>query len=192
MTVPHQPDSRNRKIGTVRDAGSNRWKGIMKFLRETSVLVSASELGQVLGTDLETVNNWIRRGIISRAQIGGRKLRNRLFSTEEVYKTALKNELVKLGIPPSPASEAVNALWKEWDRKKDVPEGRNIYAVVLPSNDKWTVALCSQKISGGLLHKFGKSKSIEEMDLPKQAFAVIPISEVFGRASKKLSELLNR
>jgi hypothetical protein len=59
----------------------------------------------VLGTDLETVNNWIRRGIISRARIGGRKLRNRLFSTEEVYKTALKNELVKLGIPPSPASE---------------------------------------------------------------------------------------
>jgi hypothetical protein len=59
----------------------------------------------------------------------------------------------------------VNTLWKEWDRK-DVPEGRNIYAVVLPSNDKWAVALCSQKISGGLLHKFGKSKSIEEMDLP--------------------------
>jgi hypothetical protein len=28
------------------------------------------------------------------------------------------------------------------------------------------------------------------MDLPKQAFAVIPISEVLGRASKNLSELL--
>jgi len=34
------------------------------------------------------------------------------------------------------------------------------------------------------------SKSIEETDLPKQAFAVIPISNVFERIEKKLSELL--
>jgi hypothetical protein len=149
-------------------------------------LVTAIE---AIGLDLETIKNWIRRGIISRAPIGGRQLRNRLFSSEEVYKTALKNELVKLGIPPSRASEAVNALWKEWDRK-DAPEGRKIYAVVLPSNDKWTVTLCSQKISGGPLHKFRKSKSTEEMDLPKQAFAVIPISDVFNRVESRLSELL--
>ena len=121
--------------------------------------------------------------------MGGRQLRNRLFSTEEVYKTALKNELVKLGIPPSQASEAVNSLWKEWG-KKDVPEGWNVYAVLWPSNDKWSVALCSQKISGGPLYKFGKSKSTEEMDLPKQTFAVIPISEILERVSSKLSELL--
>jgi hypothetical protein len=49
------------------------------------------------------------------------------------------------------------------------------------------VALCSQKISGGPLYKFGKSKSIDEMELPKQA---LPISEVFERVSSKLSELL--
>jgi hypothetical protein len=166
-------------------------KGTMKLLRDSTVLVSAAELGDVIGADLETVSNWLRRGIVSRSPIGGRQLRNRLFSTEEVYKAALKNELVKLGIPPSPASEAVNVLWKAWDTKEG-PEGRNIYAVVLPSNDKWTVDLCSQKISGGPLHKFEKSKSNEEMNLPKQAFAVIPISEVLDRASKKLSELLAR
>jgi hypothetical protein len=101
----------------------------------------------------------------------------------------LKNELLQLGIPPSQASEAVNALWKEWG-KKDTPEGWNVYGVLWPSNNKWTVALCSQKISGGLLYKFGKSKSIDEMELPKQAFAVIPISAVFDRVSGKLSELL--
>jgi hypothetical protein len=48
---------------------------------------------------------------------------NRLFSADEVYKTALKNEPVKLGIPPSRASDAVNAAWAEWG-KKDVPKGR--------------------------------------------------------------------
>jgi hypothetical protein len=154
-----------------------------------ATLVSSAELAEILGIDLETVNNWIRRGIINRAPIGGRQLRNRLFSTEEVYKTALKNELVQLGIPPSQASEAVNALWKEWG-KKDAPEGWNVYAVLVPGKDKWNVALCSQKISGGLLYKFSKSKSIGEMELPKEAFAVIPISDVFERVSGKLSELL--
>ena len=161
----------------------------MKILRDPVVLVSAAELGEVIGADLETVKNWIRREIITRAPIGGRQLRNRLFSADEVYKTALKNELVKLGIPPSQASEAVNALWKEWG-KNDVPEGWKVYAVLWLSNDKWNVILCSQKISGGPLYKFGKSKSTEEMELPKQTCALIPISEIMERVSSKLSELL--
>jgi hypothetical protein len=140
------------------------------------------------------VNNWLRHGIINRARIGGRQLRNRLFSVDEVYKAALKSDLVKLGIPPSPANEAVNALWKAWD-KKDAPEGWRIYAVMSPSNEKWNVALCSPKISGGPLYKFGKSigsKSIEEMDLPKQAFAVMPISEAFDRVTNKLDKVLGK
>jgi hypothetical protein len=103
--------------------------------------------------------------------------------------TALKNELVKLGVPPSPASDAVNALWKEWG-KKDIPGGWNVYALLWPSNDKWSVALCSQKSSGGPLYKFGKSaKSSEEMELPSQTCALIPMSDVFERVSSKLSEL---
>jgi hypothetical protein len=83
----------------------------------------------------------------------------------------------------------VNTLWKEWG-KKDAPEGWKVYAVLWPSNDKWIVALCSQKLSGGPLYKFGKSQSTDEMDFPKQAFAVIPISDVFDRVRSKLSELL--
>jgi hypothetical protein len=96
---------------------------------------------------------------------------------------------VDLNIQPSAAREAVNALWKEWG-KKEPPEGWNVYAMVWPSNDKWSVALCSQKFSDGPLYKFGKSKSTEEMELPKQTFAVIPISDVFDRVSSTLSELL--
>jgi hypothetical protein len=102
----------------------------------------------------------------------------------------LKNELVQLRIPPSQASEAVNALWKEWG-KKDIPEGWKVYALLWPSNDKCNVILGSQKLSGGPLYKFGKSKSTGQVELPTHAFTVIPISEVFERVSSKPSELLD-
>jgi hypothetical protein len=161
----------------------------MKFLCDPTVLLSAAELGDSVGIDLETVNNWIRRGIISRAPIGGRQLRYRLFSTEEVYKTALKNELVKLGIPPSSASNAVNEFWKEWDKKE--PPGGRLYAVVKPRDDKWTALLCWQKISGGPLYKIGRSSSKpEEIELPVQAFAMLPISELVTRVAKNLAEFI--
>ena len=129
---------------------------------------------------------------ISRAPIGGRKLRNRLFSGEEVYKAALKNGLVKVGIPPSPASEAVNALWKQWNKKLP-PEGRNLYALLSPSKDNWIVVLCAQRTSGGPLYEFGRSTgniSGHQTTLPKHAFAVIPISDVFEYVSRKMSALL--
>jgi hypothetical protein len=47
-----------------------------------------------------------------------------------------------------------------------------------------------KKVWGGTLYKFGKSmgaKSSQEMVLPKQAFAVIPISDILDRVSSKLS-----
>jgi hypothetical protein len=160
----------------------------MKLLVGTGTLVSTAELGEAIGADNETVKNWIRRGIIRRAPIGGRQLRNRLFSTDEVYKAALKNELVELGIPPSPASEAINALWKAWD-KKDTPDGWNIYALVVPTKGKWTAALCSRKVLGGPLYQ-GTGSARFQMELPKHAFAVIPISDVFERVGRKTLALL--
>jgi hypothetical protein len=164
----------------------------MKFLRDASVLVSATELGEVIGVDLETINNWLRRGIISRAPIGGRQLRHRLFSTEEVYKAALTQELVRLGTSPSSASDAVIEVWKVWD-KKELPEGKKIYAVMLPTDAKWTAFLCWQKISGGPLYRLSKSSTskAEEIELPKQALAMLPLSEVVTSVTKKLEELMN-
>ena len=161
-------------------------------LMPDTVFVSAAELAEIIKADLETVHNWIRRGIISRTPIGQRRLRTRLFSKDEVYKAALKNELVELKIPPSPASEAVNALWKQWN-KKETPEGGKLYALVSPNKDKWIVVLCAQKTFGGPLYELGKSTgtiSGHEIALPKQASALIPISDVFDRVSKKLSALL--
>jgi hypothetical protein len=149
-------------------------------------LITAPELAKIIGTDMETINNWIRRGVISRVPIGGRQLKARLFSTDEVYKAALTSELVRLGIQPSPAMEAANVVWKEW-AKKDVTEGKKVYAVVVPSKDKWTAVLRSQGAPGGPLHKVGRSSEVE---LPKHAFAVIPISDVFEYVSRKMSALL--
>jgi hypothetical protein len=187
MTVADQPDSRNRKLVKSGMLDPTAGRGIMEFLRDPTILLSVAELSEALGIDLETVNNWIRRGIINRARIGGRQLRHRLFSVEEVYKTALKNELVQLGIPPSSASNVVDEFWKEWD-KKELPEGRRLYAVLAPREGKWTVLLCWQKISGGALYKIGRSAG--EIELPKRAFAVIPISDLFETVTRKFGECL--
>ena len=159
-----------------------------------TVFVNAAELAEIVGLELETVHNWIRRGIISRTPIGGRQVKSRLFAKEEVYKAALKNGLVKLGIPPSSANDAINKLWKDWD-KKDIPGKQRLYAMVLPSGGKLMVTLCIQQKSGGPLYKYKSgdtrgTKSIVEKDLPQQAFAMIPISDVLDNVNSRLSELL--
>jgi hypothetical protein len=157
-------------------------------LGKSPPLITAPELAEVIGADLDSINNWVQRGIISRVAIGGRQLRARLFSTEEVYNAALTNELVRLGIQPSSASEAANAVLKEW-RGMEPPKGWNVYAVVLPSKGTWTVTLCSQRKSGGALYQ-GTGSARLQMEFPKHAFAVIPISDVFELVSRKMSALL--
>src|SRR6516225_5762730 len=153
----------------------------------STTLVTVSELAEIDGVDLDTVNNWVRYNIIHRARLGGRQLRSRLFSTEEVYKTALIRELVQLGIAPSSASEAVDAIWEEW-RATEAPKGQKVYAVVVPTKGKWTAALCSQGSSGGPLYQ-GTGSGRVQIEWPKHAFAVIPISDVFERVSRKMSAL---
>jgi hypothetical protein len=157
----------------------------MKSEFGTDALFSAAELAEVIGVDLETINNWVRRDIIVRAQ--GR-LRHRLFTTEQVYKAAHTHELVKLGIPPSSACEAVREVWKQWD-KKDILEGKNIFGIISTLNDKRTVQLCWQRTSGGALYKLGKSTY--EIAFPKNAFAVIPITHVTAHVAEKLADLLD-
>ena len=153
-------------------------------------LITAPELAKLIGTDMETINNWIRRGVISRVPIGGRQLKARLFSTDEVYKAALTSELVRLGIQPSPAMEASNSIWNAWE-KKNAPEGQKIYALVMPDKDGWVVELCWRKASGGSQYRWGRTGSKSaEMELPKHAFAVIPISDIFEYVSRKMSALL--
>jgi hypothetical protein len=80
----------------------------------------------------------------------------------------------------------VDALWEEW-KGTEAAKGRNVYAVMVPTKDKWTAILCSRKISVGSLYQSARV----QMELPKQAFAVIPIFDIFDRITKKLSELLD-
>ena len=171
--------------------GTSMAEGAIKFLDDPATFVSAAELAKVIGADLETINNWLRRGMITRARIGGRQLRSRLFSTEDVYKAAFTNELVKLGLAPSSASGAVNELWERWDKRE--VEGRKIYAVLVPSDEGWTALLCWQKPAGGPLYKPAKasrSQPSDECQLPEQAIVVIPISSLLAHVTKRLMGLL--
>ncbi len=163
----------------------------MKALPHESALFSSAELAEAIGADLDTINNWVRRGIIVRARIGGRHMPNRLFSADEIYKTALKYELVKLGLPPSSAAEAVNSIWKQSNANVFF-EKKQIYAVVFPADDKWTTILCSQSEHGGPLYKFTRSAASrgERIPLPDRAFAVVPISGTLVRIAKRLDSAM--
>jgi hypothetical protein len=160
----------------------------MKPIGKSPTLITAPELAEIVGADQETINNWIRRGIISRVPIGGRQLKARLFSTDEVYKAAITNELVRLGIQPSPASEAANQVWREWE-KKPAGQGEKVYAVMVPNKDGWTIELCSRKVSGGLLFRWGRGSKSVEVELPKQAFAVVPVSDIVSCIATQLADL---
>jgi hypothetical protein len=165
----------------------------MKPIGKSATLITAPELAEIVGADQETVNNWIRRGIISRVPIGGRQLKARLFSTDEVYKAALTNELVRLGIGPSSASEAANSIWNVWE-KNGTPKGQKVYAIAVLNKDRWTVELCWRKPSGGPLYKLGRAGGkLTEIELPDgQAFAVVPIIGIFDHVNNQLSTLLQK
>jgi hypothetical protein len=96
-----------------------------------------------------------------------------------------------LGISPSIGSEAVNALWREW-KKQETPGVQKVYAIMSPSNENWTAVLYWQKEPGGSLYRFAKSTPTksEKIDLPTQAFVVLPISDALDRINNKLSGLL--
>src|SRR5215203_949864 len=165
----------------------------MKLLLDSDTLISASELVEIVGADPESISNWIRRGVISRSALGGRATRNRLFSTAEVYKTALTYELIKTGLSPSSASDAVNELWKSW-WARELPEGKNVCAILSPTGNKWSASFCWQKKSGGPLYKSTKQSGFTgsaQIDLPSQAFVALPLSDLLAEVTKSLTGLLS-
>ena len=130
--------------------------------------------------------------MITRARIGGRQLRSRLFSTEDVYKAALTNELVKLGLAPSAASGAVNELWERWDKRE--VEGGEIYGVLVPSDMGWTALLCWQKPTGGPLYKLANHQDrsrVTSVNCLSGQSSIIPISSVLAHVTKRLMGLFS-
>jgi hypothetical protein len=103
---------------------------------------------------------------------------------------ALVNELLKLGTAPSPANYAVNELWKEWDWAK--LKSGNVYAVLFSITNS-PVVLCGGKSrSGGPLCRLVKSPTTRPsaVELPTQAFAVVPISNVVANVTDRYARLL--
>jgi hypothetical protein len=160
----------------------------MKDFLASNLLLNSAELARVVGVELESINNWIRRGIISRSPIGGRQLRNRLFSIEAVYKTALKSELVKLGIQPSSASEAVDQLWKI-EKITELLSGKDTCAAFSKTDERWSYFLFRAKSGAELkLHpQFSQAGNYKLLD---QSCVLIPLSNVFSRIGESLSNLL--
>jgi hypothetical protein len=152
-------------------------KHTRKVLYDPSVLVTVSELAEAVGIEMDTVNNWLRRGIINRAPIGGRQLRNRLFSTEEVYRAALTSELVNLGIAPSHALNAVDAIWEELDHQHP-PD----YVIAFQHAGRWSAVPLARNLMGGPLQT-----TLEKF--PNRAFAVLSISNLFAEITDKLANL---
>ena len=64
-------------------------EGSMTLLHGSTTRVSVTELAEIIDTDPTTIDNWLRRKIITRAPLWGRKLTKRLFSAEEIYKISL-------------------------------------------------------------------------------------------------------
>jgi MerR HTH family regulatory protein len=163
----------------------------MKSRPHEGVLFTSAELAEAIGADPETIKNWVRRGIISRTRIGGRQMPNRLFSADEVYKTAVRYELVKLGLAPSAATEAVNTIWDQCNGT-DILKEKDVYAILFPIDEKWTTVFCSQREQGGPLYKLPKlaARSLETIRLPDRAFAMVPITGTLTRITKRLESAI--
>jgi hypothetical protein len=91
---------------------------------------------------------------------------------------------------PSAAAEAVKSIWAQYNMN-DFLEHEQIYAILFPTDDKWTIALCSQREKGGSLYRFTRSaRCRERIRLPDRAFAVVPIADTLTRITKRLESLI--
>ena len=111
-----------------------------RFRHGSPNLFSATEVAETIGTDLETINQWLEVGAIDRAVFGGGR-----FSKYELQRAALTFEMVKLGLAPSHARGIV------WEMEYDLQEiwagaisnQYKAYALVIPNKqNKWLVFWC--------------------------------------------------
>jgi len=134
----------------------------------SSNLFNATEVAETIGTDLETINEWLEVGAIDRAVFGGGR-----FSKYELQRAALTFEMVTLGLAPSRARGIV------WEMEYDLQEiwagtisnQYKAYAVVIPNKQKKWLTIWCWKISK------------EEIDPSPQSHIVLPISDIFARIS---------
>jgi hypothetical protein len=139
----------------------------------SSSLFSASEVAETIGTDLETIIEWLEVGAIDRAVFGGGR-----FSKYELQRAALTFEMVKLGLAPSRARDVV---WEmEYDLQQiwgaTVSNHYKAYAILIPNKqDKWLVFWCWKV-------------STEEIDPSPQSYIILPVSDILARVTDETEQ----
>jgi hypothetical protein len=139
----------------------------------SSNLFSATEVAETIGTDLETINEWLEVGAIDRTVFGGGR-----FSKYELQRAALTFEMVKLGLAPSRARDVV---WEmEYDLQQiwaaTVSNHYKAYAILIPNKqDKWLVFWCW-------------TASKEEIEPPAPGHIILPISDILARVTNETEQ----
>jgi hypothetical protein len=136
-------------------------------------LFSAEQVAKAIGTDLETVNEWLDVGAVDRAVFGGGR-----FSRYELHRAALIFELVKFGFSPSCAGDIVREMEYDlqlvWTR---IPSDFKAYAIIIPAGRKWLVSWCWKK----------SSDQIES--LPMKDHIVLPVSDTVTRITNETKQV---
>jgi hypothetical protein len=132
--------------------------------RQNPNLFSAEQVAKAIGTDLETVNEWIDVGAVDRAVFGGGQ-----FSKTELLRAALVFDLVKLGLSPSCAKDIIREM--EYDLQQiweTIPSRFKAYAIVIPTSRKWLVS-------------WFWTRSLE-IDRPAmEGHIILPVSDILDR-----------
>ena len=144
--------------------------------RQSHNLFSAEEVAETIGSDLETVNEWLEVGAIDRAIFGGGQ-----FSKYELHRAALVFELVKFGLSPSCAKDVIREmeydLQQVWGR---MPSHFKAYAIIIPTSREWLVSWCWKS-------------STETIDpLPMEDHIILPVSDILARVTTETKQVRGR
>ena len=138
----------------------------------SSNLFNATEVAETIGTDLETINEWLEVGAIDRAVFGGGR-----FSKYELQRAALTFEMVKLGLAPSRARDVVWEMEYELQQiwGATVSNHYKAYAILIPNKqNKWLVFWC-WKVS-------------TEVDPSPQGYIILPVSDILARVTNETEQ----
>jgi hypothetical protein len=141
----------------------------------TGVLTCSAppKVAETIGTDLETITEWLEVGAIDRAVFGGGQ-----FSKYELQRAALTFEMVKLGLAPS---RARGVVWEmEYDLQQiwgaTVSNHYKAYAILIPNKqNKWSVFWCWKV-------------STEEIDPSPQSYIILPVSDILARVTNEMEQ----
>jgi len=152
----------------------------------TAALFSQAELCQVAGIDHETANNWVKRGLLDTAAVGGRKMRGRrLFSLLDICKAHLMNEAVRsLSIPPSHCAEIVNKAMTQFvkaEKLDHIEDDRDIH---------FTVALVTRRRGTWITELRTDGDPRKELQQASHAMAMWPISQAFTSVHRQCAKVL--